>query len=98
MFLLFDVPAATTQLADDPDSAGGSSFHPAGSTPMTGSTVPDTAGGPLDTTSTASTVPTSVAMDSAASHHELGITPFADFDNSSSPSPVSTDHIPIDVL
>ncbi|GKD66810.1 ribonuclease H-like domain-containing protein, partial [Tanacetum coccineum] len=26
--------AATTQPADDPDSAGGSSFHPAGSTPM----------------------------------------------------------------
>ncbi|GKE15979.1 putative ribonuclease H-like domain-containing protein, partial [Tanacetum coccineum] len=41
MFLLFDVPAATTQLADDPDSAGGSSFHPAGSTPMSGSAVPD---------------------------------------------------------
>ncbi|GJZ59939.1 reverse transcriptase domain-containing protein [Tanacetum coccineum] len=30
--------------------------------------------------------------------HELGISPFADSDNSSSPSPVSTDHIPIDVL
>ncbi|GKG23916.1 hypothetical protein Tco_0391952 [Tanacetum coccineum] len=40
-----DVPAATTQPAD-PDSAGGSSFHPAGSTPMSGSAVPDTAGGP----------------------------------------------------
>ncbi|GJR94942.1 hypothetical protein Tco_0267116, partial [Tanacetum coccineum] len=93
-----DVPAATTQPADDPDSAGGSSFHPAGSTPMSGSAVPDTAGGPLDTTGTASTVPTSAAMDSAASHHELGISPFADSDNSSSPSPVSTDHIPIDVL
>ncbi|GKF71027.1 hypothetical protein Tco_0207141, partial [Tanacetum coccineum] len=53
------------------DSAGGSSFHPAGSTPMSGSAVPDTAGGPLDTT---------------------------DSDDSSSPSPVSTDHIPIDVL
>ncbi|GJR41529.1 xylulose kinase-1 [Tanacetum coccineum] len=93
-----DVPAATTQPADDPDSAGGSSFHPAGSTPMSGSAVPDTAGGPLDTTGTASTVPTSAAMDSAASHHELGISPFADSDDSSSPSPVSTDHIPIDVL
>ncbi|GJY48660.1 hypothetical protein Tco_0438616, partial [Tanacetum coccineum] len=79
-------------------SAGGSSFHPAGSTPMSGSAVPDTAGDPLDTTGTASTVPTSAAMDSAASHHELGISPFADSDNSSSPSPVSTDHIPIDVL
>ncbi|GKC16672.1 hypothetical protein Tco_1013454 [Tanacetum coccineum] len=64
--------AATTQPADDHDSAGGSSFHPAGSaTPMSGSAVPDTAGGPLDTT---------------------------DSDDSSSPSPVSTDHIPIDVL
>ncbi|GJS37867.1 copia protein [Tanacetum coccineum] len=93
-----DVPAATTQPADDPDSAGGSSFHPAGSTPMSGSAVPDTAGGTLGTTGTASTVPTSAAMDSAASHHELGISPFADSDNSSSPSPVSTDHIPIDVL
>ncbi|GJT78603.1 hypothetical protein Tco_1045328, partial [Tanacetum coccineum] len=38
------------------------------------------------------------AMDSAGSHHELGISPFADSDDSSSPSPVSTDHIPIDVL
>ncbi|GKF80797.1 hypothetical protein Tco_0239399, partial [Tanacetum coccineum] len=64
-----DVPAATTQPADDPDSAGGSSFHPAGSTPMSGSAVPDTAGGPLDTTGTASKIPTSAAMDSAASHH-----------------------------
>ncbi|GJY05892.1 putative ribonuclease H-like domain-containing protein [Tanacetum coccineum] len=92
------VPAATTQPADDPDSAGGSSFHPAGSTPMSGSAVPDTAGGPLDTTGTASNIPTSAAMDSAASHHELGISPFADSDDSSSPSPVSTDHVPIDVL
>ncbi|GJR67992.1 hypothetical protein Tco_0014057 [Tanacetum coccineum] len=80
-----DVPAATTQPADDPDSAGGSSFHPAGSTPMSGSAVPDTAGAPLDTTGTASTVPTSAAMDSAASRHELGISPFVDSDNSSSP-------------
>ncbi|GJU77934.1 hypothetical protein Tco_1275004 [Tanacetum coccineum] len=77
----------------------GSSFHPAGSAPpMSGSAVPDTAGGPLDTTGTASIVPTSAAMDSAASHHELEISPFADSDDSSSPSPVSTDHIPIDVL
>ncbi|GJS20580.1 hypothetical protein Tco_0449212 [Tanacetum coccineum] len=52
----------------------------------------------IDTTGTASTVPTSAAMDSAASRHELGISPFVDSDNSSSPSPVSTDHIPIDVL
>ncbi|GKB13815.1 hypothetical protein Tco_0847738 [Tanacetum coccineum] len=73
-------------------------FHPAGSTPMSGSAVPDTAGGTLGTTGTASTVPTSAAMDSPASHRELGISPFADSDESSSPSPVSTDHIPIDVL
>ncbi|GJW52782.1 hypothetical protein Tco_0096867 [Tanacetum coccineum] len=91
------VPAATTQPAD-PDSAGGSSFHPAGSTPMSGSAVPATAGGPFDSTGTASNIPTSAAMDSAASHHELGISPFADSDDSSSPSPVSTDHVPIDVL
>ncbi|GJU49925.1 hypothetical protein Tco_1219480 [Tanacetum coccineum] len=38
------------------------------------------------------------AMDSAGSHHELGISPFADSANSSSLSPISTDHIPIDVL
>ncbi|GJU92987.1 hypothetical protein Tco_1317743 [Tanacetum coccineum] len=92
------IPAATTQPADDPDSAGGSSFHHVGSTPMSGSAVPDSAGGPLDTTGTASNIPTSAAMDSAASHHELGISPFADSDDSSSPSPVSTDHVPIDVL
>ncbi|GJY81472.1 hypothetical protein Tco_0494223 [Tanacetum coccineum] len=59
------VPAATTQPADDHDSAGGSSFHPAGSAP------------PLS----GSVAPTS-----------------ADSDDSSSPSPVYTDHIPIDVL
>ncbi|GKA50225.1 hypothetical protein Tco_0743298 [Tanacetum coccineum] len=62
------VPAATTQPADDHDSAGGSSFHPA------------------------------AAMDSAGSHHASGVSPFAASDDSSSPSPVSTDHIPIDVL
>ncbi|GJV98843.1 hypothetical protein Tco_1554095 [Tanacetum coccineum] len=37
-------------------------------------------------------------MQEHISRHELGISPFADSDNSSSPSPVSTDHIPIDVL
>ncbi|GJU49923.1 hypothetical protein Tco_1219478 [Tanacetum coccineum] len=93
------VPAASTHHADDPDSAGGGSFNPAGSTtPMTGSAVPDTAGGTLGTNVTASIVPTSAAMDSAGSHHELGISPFADSANSSSLSPISTDHIPIDVL
>ncbi|GJS70654.1 hypothetical protein Tco_0703495 [Tanacetum coccineum] len=93
------VPAASTQHADDPDSAGGGSFKPAGSaTPMAGFAVPDTAGGTLGTNVTASTIPTSAAMDSAGSHRESGVSPFADSADSSSPSPVSTDHIPIDVL
>ncbi|GJS14742.1 hypothetical protein Tco_0409214 [Tanacetum coccineum] len=93
------VPAASTQHADDPDSAGGGSFQPAGSaTPMAGFAVPDTAGGTLGTNVTASTVPTSAAMDSAGSHRASGVSPFADSADSSSPSPVSTDHIPIDVL
>ncbi|GJS52470.1 hypothetical protein Tco_0625832 [Tanacetum coccineum] len=88
-----DVPAATTQPADDPDSAGGSSFHPAGSAPpLSGSAAPTSAGVPD------STVPTSAAMDTAGSHRESGVSPFVDSDASSSPSPVSTDHIPIDVL
>ncbi|GKF89429.1 hypothetical protein Tco_0263392, partial [Tanacetum coccineum] len=40
------VPAASTQHADDPDSAGGGSFKPAGlAIPMAGFAVPDTAGG-----------------------------------------------------
>ncbi|GJX58009.1 reverse transcriptase domain-containing protein, partial [Tanacetum coccineum] len=93
------VPAASTQHADDPDSAGGGSFNPAGSaTPMTGFAVPDTAGGTLGTNVTASTVPTPAAMDSAGLHHELGISPFADSADSSSPSNVSPDHIPVDGL
>ncbi|GKF53991.1 hypothetical protein Tco_0160901, partial [Tanacetum coccineum] len=37
-------------------------------------------------------------MDSAGSHHESGVSPFADSADSSSPPNVSTDHIPIDVL
>ncbi|GJR18429.1 hypothetical protein Tco_0966956 [Tanacetum coccineum] len=78
------VPAATTQPADDPDSAGGGTSHPAGST--FGAPVFD------------STVPTPAAMDSAGSHHESGVSPFADSDDSSSPPNVSTDHIPLDVL
>ncbi|GJS53311.1 hypothetical protein Tco_0626673, partial [Tanacetum coccineum] len=60
------VPAATSHTADDPDSAGGGSFQPAGSaTPMAGFAVPDTAGGTPSTNVSASTVPTSAAMDSA---------------------------------
>ncbi|GJS98217.1 hypothetical protein Tco_0819387 [Tanacetum coccineum] len=88
------VPAASTHHADDPDSAGGGSFNPAGSaTPMTGSAVPDTAGGTIGTTVTASTVPTSATMDSAGSHHELGILPFADSADSSSPDEDEQDRI-----
>ncbi|GKA55664.1 reverse transcriptase domain-containing protein [Tanacetum coccineum] len=78
------VPAATTHTADDPDSAGGGTSHPAGST--FGAPVSD------------STVPTPAAMDSAGSHHESGVSPFADSADSSSPPNVSTDHIPLDVL
>ncbi|GKG50026.1 hypothetical protein Tco_0518800, partial [Tanacetum coccineum] len=37
-------------------------------------------------------------MDSAGSHPEIGVSPFADSADSSSPSNVSTDHIPIDGL
>ncbi|GKA48343.1 hypothetical protein Tco_0741301 [Tanacetum coccineum] len=92
-----NVPAATTQPADDHDSAGGSSFHPAGSAPpLSGSAAPTSAGGVFGVPD--STVSTSAAMDSAGSHRASGVSPFADSANSSSPSPVSTDHIPIDVL
>ncbi|GKA21533.1 hypothetical protein Tco_0701522 [Tanacetum coccineum] len=93
------VPAASPPHADDPDSAGGSSFQPASSaTPMAGFAIPDTAGGTLGTNVTASTIPTLAAMDFAGSHRESGVSPFADSADSSSSSPVSTDHIPIDVL
>ncbi|GJR57466.1 hypothetical protein Tco_1499628 [Tanacetum coccineum] len=78
------VPAATTHTTDDPDSAGGGTSNPAGS--AFGAPVSD------------STVPTPAAMDSAGSRRESGVSPFADSADSSSPSNVSTDHIPIDVL
>ncbi|GKE33151.1 hypothetical protein Tco_1452473, partial [Tanacetum coccineum] len=78
------VPAVTTHTTDDPDSAGGGGSHPAGSA--------------FGTPVTDSTVPTPAAMDSAGSHHEIGVSPFADSAASSSPSNVSTDHIPLDVL
>ncbi|GKE21521.1 hypothetical protein Tco_1433033, partial [Tanacetum coccineum] len=45
-----------------------------------------------------STVTTTAAMDSAGSRREIGVSPFADSAASPSPSNVSTDHIPIDVL
>ncbi|GJR98174.1 hypothetical protein Tco_0270348 [Tanacetum coccineum] len=92
------VPAATTHTADDPDSAGGGSSNPAGSaTPMAGSAASNTAGGTFDATGIDSTV-TTTAMDSAGSRREIGVSPFADSAASSSPSNVSIDHIPIDVL
>ncbi|GJZ41434.1 hypothetical protein Tco_0588320, partial [Tanacetum coccineum] len=78
------VPAAKTHTADDPDSIGGGSSNPAGS--AFGSPVTD------------STDTTPAAMDSAGSRHEIGVSPFADSAASSSPSNVSTDHIPLDVL
>ncbi|GJR39175.1 hypothetical protein Tco_1214859 [Tanacetum coccineum] len=92
-----NVPAATTLPADDHDSVGSSSFHPAGlAPPLSGSAAPTSAGSVFGVPD--STISTSAVMDSAGSHHELGISPFVDSDDSSSPSPVSTDHIPIDVL
>ncbi|GJX81681.1 putative ribonuclease H-like domain-containing protein [Tanacetum coccineum] len=93
------VPAITTHTADDPDSAGGGSSNPAGSaTPMAGSAASNTAGGTFDATGIDSTVTTTAAMDSAGSRREIGVSPFADSAASSSPSNVSIDHIPIDVL
>ncbi|GKB58356.1 hypothetical protein Tco_0914542 [Tanacetum coccineum] len=71
------VPAATTQPADDPDSAGGGSSPPAGSaTPLSGSAAPTTAGGVFGVPD--STVTTSAAMDSAGSYRNIGVSPFAD--------------------
>ncbi|GKG34901.1 hypothetical protein Tco_0437597, partial [Tanacetum coccineum] len=64
--------------------------------PLPGSAAPTSAGGVFGVLD--STISTSAAMDSAGSHHELGISPFTDSDDSSSSSPVSTDHIPVDVL
>ncbi|GJW46013.1 hypothetical protein Tco_0077659 [Tanacetum coccineum] len=65
------VPAATAHTADDPDSTGGGSSHPAGSvTLMAGSAASNTAGGTFDATGIDSTVPTTAAMDSAGSRRE----------------------------
>ncbi|GJS14339.1 hypothetical protein Tco_0408811 [Tanacetum coccineum] len=83
------VPAATTHTADDPDSAGGGSSNPAASaTPMAGSAASNPAGGTFDATGIDSTVPTTAALDSAASRREIGVSPFADSADSSSPSNV----------
>ncbi|GJV55638.1 hypothetical protein Tco_1456643 [Tanacetum coccineum] len=62
--------------------------------PLSGSAAPTSAGGVFGVPD--STVSTSAAMDSAGSHRESGVSPFADSADSSSPSPVSTDHISID--
>ncbi|GKA91057.1 hypothetical protein Tco_0812927 [Tanacetum coccineum] len=58
-----------------------------------GSAVPDTAGGTLGTTGTASTVPTSAAMDSPASHRELGISHFSSTKALPSPDSVTLPQI-----
>ncbi|GKE44127.1 hypothetical protein Tco_1471411 [Tanacetum coccineum] len=68
----------------------------ASSQPAGGSSNP--AGSAFGAPVTDSTVPTPATMDSAGSHREIGVSPFADSAASSSPSNVSTDHIPIDVL
>ncbi|GKC19954.1 hypothetical protein Tco_1022104 [Tanacetum coccineum] len=102
-----DVPAVTTPPADDPDSAGGGSSPPVAFTdsaaafadfaaPLSGFAAPTTAGGVIGVSD--STVTTSAAKDSTGSPRESGVSPFADSADSSSPTPVSTDHIPIDVL
>ncbi|GJS63957.1 putative ribonuclease H-like domain-containing protein [Tanacetum coccineum] len=64
--------------------------------PLSGSAAPTSAGGVFGVPD--STVSTSAAMDSAGSHRESGVSPFTDSADSSSPSPVSTDHISVDVL
>ncbi|GJW89505.1 hypothetical protein Tco_0164845 [Tanacetum coccineum] len=62
------------------------SSNPAGSvTPMPGSAASHTAGGTFDATGIDSTVPTTAAMDSAGSRREVGVSPFADSADSSSP-------------
>ncbi|GJY67280.1 hypothetical protein Tco_0469518 [Tanacetum coccineum] len=95
---LSNVPAASTQPADDHDSAGGSSFHPAGSAPpFIGSAAPHVCWWCyLVFLILLSLLQHSI--DSAGSHRASGLSPFADSADSSSPTPVSTDHIPIDVL
>ncbi|GKC39883.1 hypothetical protein Tco_1052267 [Tanacetum coccineum] len=73
------VPAATTQPADDPNSAGGGSSHPAGSaTPLSGSAAPNTTGGAFGAIITDSTITTTTAMDFAGSYRNIGVSPFTD--------------------
>ncbi|GKE77036.1 hypothetical protein Tco_1543156, partial [Tanacetum coccineum] len=96
---LDSVLVATTHTVDDPDSTGGGSSNLAASaTLLTGSAASNPAGGTFDAPVTDPTVSTSAAMDYAGSHCAIGVSPFADSATSSSPSNVSTDHIPIDVL
>ncbi|GJW05826.1 hypothetical protein Tco_1568249 [Tanacetum coccineum] len=80
------VPAATTHTADDPNSTGGGSSNPAASaTPMAGFAASNPAGGTFDATGIDTTVPTTAALDSASSRREIGVSPFADSADSSSP-------------
>ncbi|GKB42019.1 hypothetical protein Tco_0886961 [Tanacetum coccineum] len=93
------VPAATTHTADDPDSAGGGSSHPAGlATPMAGTAASNPAGGTFDATGIDSTVPTTAVMDSAGTRHEIGVSPFVDSADSSSPSNVLFESTPGGIL
>ncbi|GJV94448.1 putative ribonuclease H-like domain-containing protein [Tanacetum coccineum] len=55
------------------------------STPMAGSAASNPAGGTFDATGIDSTVPTTAALDSAGSRLEIGVSPFADSADSSSP-------------
>ncbi|GJW18549.1 hypothetical protein Tco_0025985 [Tanacetum coccineum] len=80
-----------------PNSAGGGSSNPAASaTPMTGFAASNPAGGTFAATGIDSTVPTTAALDSAASRREIGVSPFVDSADSSSPSNVAA--IPDDKL
>ncbi|GKG11490.1 hypothetical protein Tco_0342890, partial [Tanacetum coccineum] len=54
----------------------------------TGSAASNPAGGTFAATGIDSTVPTTAALDSAASRREIGVSPFADSADSSSPSNV----------
>ncbi|GKG23910.1 hypothetical protein Tco_0391946 [Tanacetum coccineum] len=76
---------------------------------MAGSAASNTTGGAFGATVTDATVTTIASMDSAGSHHKIGVLPFADsaagplpflssIISGPTPSNVSTDQIPIAVL
>ncbi|GJS32197.1 hypothetical protein Tco_0530579, partial [Tanacetum coccineum] len=93
------VPAATTQPADDPDSAGGGSSHPAGSaTPLSGSAAPNTTGGAFGAIITDSTVTTTIAMDSAGSYRNIRVSPFADSAAGVAADPDSDDEVLAEII